>query len=728
MNRIIESAGLILVGVALCGLVFAAEYPLDQSAEVVTPPAVENPQAAAEEVQPDPEPTDSTQVGLPQVIIVPDGEQRLGCWLRLDGSSSRDLKGEALIYEWKQSAGPPLNLSSDARKNPNLWIFFAQSGEYQLSLRAKNSLGWSKASVVKLSIKSGQFALPENEGYQVVGFGERVLLPGEGWRQVHGPPIDLRSELASMFCLPAHPGLFIFEAPRAGDVPERRGIYVPPGPDPAWGDRRPLAEFLAKNYIGQPRKSLLLDASLSHDPDGAEETRALVARWSTPDKQRGAELEPLPGLKARFKAPRSGAYSVSLVVSDGRLDSAPPEKLFINIQESTDAPQPENANEEAWQNSPDSYRDDVRYRTVKLWIYESNLQRAVEKFPTNCGVALLVDAEVAPPGELEKIPLTVGVSNNALMHLIDWIARQTDSCYRRDGNRSLWLAKPLSWAKDEKLESVTVSVDALYEKKNGSDLLDALKPCFQQIVQRRQGSTLAFEITRQELQGVLPSSACARLKEICGCLRAPANEGLPPVDLPTNSKLALRQTLADKIITLRRNKQPLSYFLRDLAELSGVAVGFDPRQFPKDEPRISVEIDHAPLRDAVRTIVDAAGFDGCSVESPGGLWFYRGSPPYESGELLWDHALVRAYDISRLLTDLTPLSGETISYVIQRRIYPESWKDPGALCFYHTPTKKLLVMHGPNAHQKIIEFLHDLRARGEWALGPVEEAPPSRDR
>jgi hypothetical protein len=266
-------------------------------------------------------------------------------------------------------------------------------------------------------------------------------------------------------------------------------------------------------------------------------------------------------------------------------------------------------------------------------------------------------------------------------------------------------------------------VDALYEKKDGSDLLNALKPCFDQIIQARPGSTLGFEATRQELQGTLPASACARLKEICGCLRAPANEGLPPVDLPTNSELALRQTLAEKTITLRRQKQPLGYFLRDLAEAAGVAVGFDPRQFPKGEPHVSVQIDKAPLRDAVRTIVDAAGFDGCSVEAPGGLWFYRGPQPYPSGELLWDHTLVRAYDIGRLLADLAPLGGETIVYAIQQRIYPESWKGFGALCFYHTPTRKLLVMHGPSAHKKILEFLNDLRERGEWALGPVVEAP-----
>jgi hypothetical protein len=126
------------------------------------------------------------------------------------------------------------------------------------------------------------------------------------------------------------------------------------------------------------------------------------------------------------------------------------------------------------------------------------------------------------------------------------------------------------------------------------------------------------------------------------------------------------------------------------------------------------------LRDAVRTIVDAAGFDGCSAEAPAGLWFYRGAAPYPSSEMLWDQTFVQGYDISRLLAQVAPLSGEAIVYTIQQRIYPESWKDPGALVFFHAPTRKLVVMHGGPAHRRVIDFLYDLRDRTEWALGVVD--------
>jgi hypothetical protein len=122
----------------------------------------------------------------------------------------------------------------------------------------------------------------------------------------------------------------------------------------------------------------------------------------------------------------------------------------------------------------------------------------------------------------------------------------------------------------------------------------------------------------------------------------------------------------------------------------------------------------------VRRIVELAGFDGCSVEAPGGLWFYRGRRPVPGRELLWDQSHVRSYDLTRLLADIAPLTGEAIAYAVRQRVYPDSWKDPGALAFYHPQTRKLLVMHTPEAHQKVLEFLHDLGARGEWALGPVE--------
>lgn len=708
----LHSALLIACALAVPAL---AETP----AEVVDPDIIEKPgKEPAEVIETEPDTTEAA-AGTPMASIAADGESTLGCWMMLDASASRDPKGEALKYEWKQTAGPKLPLArSDA--GAKVWLFFTQPGEYRVALRAQNAVGWSRATEVRFTVKPGQPWLSENEGRRIAGAGERVLLPGEGWRQATGPTIDLRYDDGGMSFRPVLPGLYIFEAPRAGDVPERRGVVVPAGKDERLGDRRPLAEFLTRNPAGAPHKPLILDASLSRDPDGPEETQNLKARWITSEKHRGVELESLPGLKARFKAPRPGTYSVTLVVSDGRLDSDPPETVFIKVEgESKSA---EGGVDPGWEEEPDYARDDIRYRSVRLGLFESTLDRAVQMFPSRCGVALRVDADFIAPEKLETIPLALEVQNGALMHLADWVARQSKGCYRREGDRALWLTHPLGWIKNEKHESPVVPVDELYKKPGAVDLIELIKPSFQQILDARHGVfTLGFEKNRQILTGVLPASAAAKLKQIEQTLRAPA-EGLPPQEGLTSSEMKLRALLGEKRVSLNTGGRSLriDYLLRNLAESSGLAISFDPRQFPNGLPRVELKITDAVLRDAVRTIVDAAGFDGCSVEAPAGLWFFRGAAPYPSSEMLWDQTFVQAYDISRLLAQVAPLSGEAIVYTIQQRIYPDSWKDPGALVFFHAPTRKLVVMHGPHAHRRVIDFLYDLRDRTEWALGVVD--------
>ena len=321
---------------------------------------------------------------------------------------------------------------------------------------------------------------------------------------------------------------------------------------------------------------------------------------------------------------------------------------------------------------------------------------------------------------ITQIPLGLEVMDGALLHLLDWTARQSDARYRRDGERSFWLTSPPAWAKTEKLEAVAVLADALHAQADGGDLMALVRPCFQQILDARAGTSLAFEPARQEIQAVLPGLACARLREICAALREPEGQGLPLPELPGAAELRLQRILGGKTVSIQKTECRLVDVLRELSQAGGVAVAFDPRQFPKGVPNLSVNIAGAPLRDAVRTLVQLGGFDGCSVEPPGGLWFYRGERPYPSCQLLWDEALVRAYDLSRLLPRIAPISGEAIAYAAQKRIYPDSWKEGGAAVFYHPPTKKLLVMHGPAAQRRVLEFLYDLAQRGEWALGPTE--------
>ena len=681
-------------------------------------PRVAHDPKAAEVLEPEPDAAAEEKPNQPRVVITADGEARPGCWYMLDGSATKDPLSYSLHFQWRQSAGPAVSVSGDELTQAKLWLFLTQPGNYRFALTATNENGISATRDAKFTVAAGQPSRAESEGRKVVGFGEQVSLPGEGWSQACGPEVELRADDDGYHFRPARAGLYIFEAPRAGDVPERRGVVVPPGRTPPFGARRPIAS-LTKNMIGKANKPLIIDGSLSRHPDGPEETQALKAVWVTLDKSRGVELVDLAGLRARFTATHPGMYQVKLAVTDGKLVSAA-ESVFIRVDAEDSADDPA-TNVTETEDPPELAREDIRYSRVRLGLWEGNLDRAVQLFPSRAGVALRVDPDMALPEKVTETPLALEVNNGPLQHLIDWIARQSDSWYRREHNVSFWLTRANGWIKDEDIRTKVVQADAMSVKPDGSDFMRLIKPWADRIISKREGTSLTYERQAQTIDSTLPVSANGRVEEICGSLRLPMGSGLPPPDLPTAIEWRLRKTLAEKMITIKAERLRVDLLLREISQQAGVAIGMDPRQFPKGLPRVTVDIQDAPLRDAVRTIVDLAGFSGCSVETPSGLWFYKGARPYPNRELLWDQALVQTYDLTRLLAQISPISGEMIAHEIQCRIFPETWSDPGALVFYHPSTRKLLVMHGPDAQRRVLDFLYDLAERGEWALGPVEE-------
>src|SRR6185503_4511978 len=150
----------------------------------------------------------------------------LNCWLLLDGSISTNPLGGEMEFVWRQSAGPALPLAPADLKQSKLWIFLSSPGDYRWTLKAKNAKGWSVPSERKFSVKPGRPFLPETEARKVLGAGERATLPGEGWRQVSGAKVELNYADGVSGFRPGVAGVYIFEAPRAGEVPERRGVIV----------------------------------------------------------------------------------------------------------------------------------------------------------------------------------------------------------------------------------------------------------------------------------------------------------------------------------------------------------------------------------------------------------------------------------------------------------------------------------------------------------------------
>jgi len=85
---------------------------------------------------------------------------------------------------------------------------------------------------------------------------------------------------------------------------------------------------------------------------------------------------------------------------------------------------------------------------------------------------------------------------------------------------------------------------------------------------------------------------------------------------------------------------------------------------------VTLSCQAAPLRQVVRDVVEQAGLDGCQAAPLGGLWFYRGTEPCVSRELLWDRAVVRTYDLESILVRLPMLSGEAVAHRLDVRNQP----------------------------------------------------------
>src|SRR5262249_45428784 len=143
-----------------------------------------------------------------------------------------------------------------------------------------------------------------------------------------------------------------------------------------------------------------------------------------------------------------GMYQVKLAVTDGKLISEP-ESVFVRIdpEETDDA----GAQTEFVEAPPELLREDIRYGRARLGLWDGTLDRAVQLFPSRAGAALRIDPEMALPEKFTEIPLALEVIDGPLQHLIDGIARQTDSWYRRERNISFWLTRANGWIKEEEI-------------------------------------------------------------------------------------------------------------------------------------------------------------------------------------------------------------------------------------------------------------------------------------
>ncbi|MCX7803860.1 MAG: hypothetical protein N3A38_01590, partial [Planctomycetota bacterium] len=474
---------------------------------------------------------------------------------------------------------------------------------------------------------------------RLVGAGEKVVLgadpppPGSSkretaggaanradgpclWRQTAGPEIPLapgKAKARSLELRPVEPGSYTFVRISGDGIEETFSFEVPPGSEPGFGNRRPVARIpaVAPAFCGCP---VVLDGRMSFDPDG----QALSGRWEKGEVDSEARIEPddrRKGMTACFVAPKEGIYKVRFYASDGTLESeaATVYVRVMGMPEDDPALRPVRSD-------PPGPPDDPMERPATFELREGNLQKALEKFPSRTGLALIIEKEVADPREFASIPVSVALKDAPARQIADFICRQLGAAYRRAGSRAFRICGP-DFLAGEKLEAKAYPADALFIERGGGDLRAILHEAMKWPMFLRNDITVEVDAGRRQIHVVAPMDVIVRIGAIVAALRGPGDP-LTGAFRERPQLETLRRKLRETKVPVEWKARRLDLALRDIGERGEVNVGWNPREFAGDLPRLSLSAEGVSLADLCAETVRQAGFRGFAVHPPNAVWFY----------------------------------------------------------------------------------------------------------
>jgi len=260
---------------------------------------------------------------------------RVGEVVTLNGTQSADPDHDLMTFNWKQDAGPAVELVNADTLTPS---FIAPASKQALTFSLVVSDGQDESDVANVSVNISNRAPLANAGRMIVAKrGGKVMLDGSAsvdpdkdnltysWTQVYGEKVALSnpSKISPFFTMPNTSGYMIF------------ALSVSDGTDSSIADTvavkvtnsAPTAKVAALSNDVISGKKVQLDGSASSDPDGD----TLAYNWNqilgTP-----VMLQDEDTATPRFDAPNRPDHLIfELTVNDGEKTSHP-ESVIVSIK------------------------------------------------------------------------------------------------------------------------------------------------------------------------------------------------------------------------------------------------------------------------------------------------------------------------------------------------------------------------------------------------------------
>ncbi len=450
-----------------------------------------------------------------------------------------------------------------------------------------------------------------------------------------------------------------------------------------------------------PGTVVILDGSESGTDPGKAELTYLWRRTAGPQ----AKIARADLASTEVRLEKLGSYTFELVVVCAGKKSLPSP---VNIEVSARAGSTSATNGEDPSASPRPER------TATFALLDSDAEELIRIFGARTGMTLRVAPEWMRPEELKKIPLTFMARGVTPRVALEMAARMLEAPYVRDRSDAAFLVRGMGWLRAERQKARFHPTPGIAPAGRGDELLALARETCRGALFACKGSSVNYDRRRDGLHVTGPISMHARVEALMRAL------GDGRAALPTRPALTADETL--QRATLRRRVK-LVLVNRDfhlvgleLGTALRVPVAWETRAGSRRHtpPKISVRGAGRHASQVLSEIACKGGFKGWEWVAGGGIWFYREKRGSSARAHLWKAAQVRAYPLMELKARGV-LPGAVL-HTVRKKVRPESWRDPAALCAYYRHTDKLLVVNSPRVQHEVLRALHDL----------LEEKPASK--